>query len=350
MNFLDPVKNNVNVTVSTTYDAVATSIVLASGEGAKLPDPSTDGEFNLVWYDSTTYPDPNDDPNVEIVRVTAVSTDTLTVTRNQEGSGASTKNTASVTYKMGLFPTKKLVDDIDDVVGSGLIPIKSTLTYSSWDSTVRTAVFTTSADETGNTQIGDRIKFTQPTDGVKWGIVTAITSGTITLFINSDYDVDNEAVSSPYYSHAKNPYGFDPDPEKWTLKITDTTDYSQSSPTQNTWYEFFTFSAPIGKWAIKFNGEIYGISSAGQTAADVWITIADSTASAGDDETVSRSYVGGASGSIVAVNSFSKMYFDSFSSKTTQYVNCKTSLVNMDTIHLDGATITTFIELVCAYL
>lgn len=116
MNFLDPVKNNVNVTVSTTYDAVATSIVLAGGDGAKLPDPVADGEFNLVWYDATVYPDPNDDPNVEIVRVTAVSTDTLTVTRNQEGSGASTKNTGGSTYKMGLFPTKKLVDDIDGVV------------------------------------------------------------------------------------------------------------------------------------------------------------------------------------------------------------------------------------------
>lgn len=135
MIFLDPVKNNVNVTVSTTYDASATSIVLSGGEGAKLPDPSTDGEFNLVWYDSTTYPDPNDDPNVEIVRVTAVSTDTLTVTRNQEGSGASTKNTGSVTYKMGLFLTKKLVDDIDEVVGSGLITLNSVIPTPTYVST-----------------------------------------------------------------------------------------------------------------------------------------------------------------------------------------------------------------------
>lgn len=125
MNFLDPVKNNVNVTVSTTYDAVATSIVLSGGEGAKLPDPSTDGEFNLVWYDSTVYPDPNDDPNVEIVRVTAVSTDTLTVTRNQESSGASTKNTGGSTYKMGLFPTKKLVDDIDSLILNNVYPVGS---------------------------------------------------------------------------------------------------------------------------------------------------------------------------------------------------------------------------------
>jgi len=112
MAVLDPVKNFAKVTVSTGYDASATSIALSSGQGAKLPAPSTDGSFNLVWWNSTDYSDPSDDPNVEIVRCTARSTDTLTVTRAQESTSASTKNTAGKTYKMVLAPTKKLVDDI----------------------------------------------------------------------------------------------------------------------------------------------------------------------------------------------------------------------------------------------
>lgn len=112
MAVLDPVKNFAKVTVSTGYDASATSIALTSGQGAKLPAPSTDGSFNLVWWNSTDYSDPSDDPNVEIVRCTARSTDTLTVTRAQESTSASTKNTSSKTYKMVLAPTKKLVDDI----------------------------------------------------------------------------------------------------------------------------------------------------------------------------------------------------------------------------------------------
>ena len=110
---LDPVKNFAKVTVSTGYDAAAVTIELSLGHGAFLPSPATDGAFNLVWWDSTNYDDPADDPNVEIVRCTARSTDTLTVTRNQEGSGASTKNTGSATYKMILGLTKKTVDDID---------------------------------------------------------------------------------------------------------------------------------------------------------------------------------------------------------------------------------------------
>ena len=108
----DARKNFAKCEVSTGYSAAATSIALSSGDGAKLPQPSTDGEFNLVWHDSTTYPDPADDPNVEIVRVTARSTDTLTVTRAQEGTSASTKNASGKTYKMVLGPTAKTVDDL----------------------------------------------------------------------------------------------------------------------------------------------------------------------------------------------------------------------------------------------
>jgi hypothetical protein len=108
----DAIKNFAKCTVSTGYDADDTSIALSSGEGSKLPQPSSDGEFNVVWWNSTDYPDPADDPNVEIVRVTARSTDTLTATRAQESTSASAKNTAGKTYKMVLGPTKKIIDDL----------------------------------------------------------------------------------------------------------------------------------------------------------------------------------------------------------------------------------------------
>lgn len=109
---MDPVKNFAKVTVSIPYDNIATSILLNSGDGAKLPNPSTDGAFNLIWWNSTNYPDPSDDPNKEIVRCTVRSTDTLTITRAQEGTSATTKNTSGKTYKMILALTAKTVDDI----------------------------------------------------------------------------------------------------------------------------------------------------------------------------------------------------------------------------------------------
>ncbi len=112
------VRNNFGkVTVSTGYDAIATSIVLTSGHGAKLPSSFS---YNLVWYNSTDYPDPADDPKVEIVRVTNRVTDTLTVIRAQESTSATTKNTAAKTYKMALAVTKKMIDDIEtDIAAAG---------------------------------------------------------------------------------------------------------------------------------------------------------------------------------------------------------------------------------------
>lgn len=98
---IDATKNFIRVTVSTGYNNSATSIVLTAGGGALLPSPP----FNVVWYDATNYPDPSNDPNVEIVRVTAIVTDTLTVTRAQEGTTGTSKNTGGATYKMIQTPT-----------------------------------------------------------------------------------------------------------------------------------------------------------------------------------------------------------------------------------------------------
>lgn len=117
---LDNAKNFAKVTVSTGYDASATSIALTAGHGTKLPT----APFNVVWWNSTDYPDPSDDPNVEIVRVTNISTDTLTVTRAQESTSASTKNTGGKTYKMIAGLTAKAVNsDIAQLNASGALLI-----------------------------------------------------------------------------------------------------------------------------------------------------------------------------------------------------------------------------------
>ncbi len=110
---MDPILNFAKGTVSAGYDDTDVTIVLESGHGAKFPSSFS---YNVVWWDSTTYADPADDPNVEIVRVTNRVTDTLTVTRAQEGTAASTKNTAGKTYRMELPFTKKTRDDIEATI------------------------------------------------------------------------------------------------------------------------------------------------------------------------------------------------------------------------------------------
>lgn len=112
---VDPVVNKGQVTVSIGYDASAVSIVLASGDGTKLPDPVVDGSYNLSWWDSSKYANPVKDPNFEIVRVTgpAGTGDTKTITRAQENTAASAKNTAGSTYEMILGITAKMITDLD---------------------------------------------------------------------------------------------------------------------------------------------------------------------------------------------------------------------------------------------
>lgn len=104
-----PVSNFGKATVSTTYGSAEVTIVLTTGHGSRFPSTFP---YNLTWWNATDYPDPADDPNREIVTVTNRVTDTLTVTRGAELSGASTKNTVGKTYKMFQGVTKALVEEL----------------------------------------------------------------------------------------------------------------------------------------------------------------------------------------------------------------------------------------------
>lgn len=106
----DQIQNFIKNTVDGGHDDADTTISVV--DASEFPDPG-DGEYNVTWYDSTNYPDPADDPNKELVRVTARDTgaNTITVTRAQEGTSATNKNTSGATYKMLLAPTKKVMDE-----------------------------------------------------------------------------------------------------------------------------------------------------------------------------------------------------------------------------------------------
>jgi hypothetical protein len=138
---LDQFKNFAKVTVSTGYDASATSVVLSGGHAVKLPAVP----FNATWWNSTDFADPTDDPNVEIVRVTAISTDTLTVTRGEEGISASTKNTASKTYRMIAGLTAKTFNTdfptLSVGVANGRLTLESGVPISTTNQTAKTTVY-----------------------------------------------------------------------------------------------------------------------------------------------------------------------------------------------------------------
>lgn len=106
---MDDFKNNASAYVSTGYGAGTTIIALESGGGARMPT----APFNAIWWNYTDFPDSDFDDDREIVRVTAVSTDTLTITRAQEGTSATAKNIAGKTYRlMSTLTAKTLNDDL----------------------------------------------------------------------------------------------------------------------------------------------------------------------------------------------------------------------------------------------
>ena len=111
----DPVKNFAKAKVKYGYDNSATSIELESGEGAKLPDPATEGAFNLVWWNATDYSDPSDDPYKEIIRVIAKSGDTLTIQRGQEGTSAQNHNISGKVYMVMRVLTAKDYEDLERI-------------------------------------------------------------------------------------------------------------------------------------------------------------------------------------------------------------------------------------------
>src|ERR1700712_5460375 len=108
---LDQVANFIKATVQQGYGPSDTLIQLATGQGARLPNPAN-GAYNLVYFNATNYVDPAGDPNVEIVRATALSGDALTVVRAQEGTAAAQKQNLGKIYKVVLGLTAKMISDL----------------------------------------------------------------------------------------------------------------------------------------------------------------------------------------------------------------------------------------------
>lgn len=82
-----------------------TSLVVTAAQGTRFPAVP----FNATIWPAGVQPDPS---NAEIVRVTAIGTDTLTIVRAQEGSSA---RTVIVTDQIAAAITAKTVTDIESL-------------------------------------------------------------------------------------------------------------------------------------------------------------------------------------------------------------------------------------------
>src|SRR5574344_2269433 len=112
--------------------------------------------------------------------------------------------------------------------------VSPTFTYSSWDSTTKTGVVNSNLDLTPYLSVGMKVKFTQ-NSAIKYAFITAITSKQLTLFLGTDYSLNNSAISNSYYSMLKTPYGFPLNPDKWSVVYFNTTNIGPTALTANVW-------------------------------------------------------------------------------------------------------------------
>lgn len=235
-------------------------------------------------------------------------------------------------------------------VDNGWVSAGETWTYAGADSP--TFTFTISGDKTAKYYPGMKVKLTQTT--VKYFIITKVAysapNTTVTIYGGTDYTLANAAISSNYYSMVRVPAGFPMNPAKWTVEVNTNTRYATASPAQNTWYNATNIVVPIGCWRMQTSY----VSSGYKTTATqlvVWSTLSTANNSESDADFTSAAQVEGASGTMNFQQLISKEKILDLASKTTYYLNYRTTTASVTEVGINGDTrVPVILRAICAYL
>mgnify|MGYP001361076671 CR=1 FL=1 len=238
---------------------------------------------------------------------------------------------------------------------------RTTWTYTSADS----PSFVLSVPDVDAEQIGLgwRIQLTQST--IKYFIVTAKGSSSggntpITVYGGTDYTLTNAAISDAKFSSAKAPFGFPLSPTKWSVRVSNGTTYTKTSPTAGTWYNAMdagnlpSIVLPIGEWILTYKciARVEMPSGAAYVRSDV--TLSTSTSSESDTQfTITNSFNPGTTSTIaMVINSYISSFpmVISIAAKTTYYLLIKSIQPSTNSLQVQGASSTSVLQAVCAYL
>jgi hypothetical protein len=175
------------------------------------------------------------------------------------------------------------------------------------------------------------------------------------LYGGTDYTLAAGAITDFRYSPTKAPLGFPLDPTKWTVRIADTADRTQATPTGGTWYNVNaatqSLSVPIGAWELGYQALLSVTSKASKTYALIYATLSTANNSASDAEFSAIVQQNGASSTCVAAGPVSRRKHVTLAAKATYYLNISTSAgTDMASIMVQNAAGNSIIQALCAYL
>lgn len=237
-----------------------------------------------------------------------------------------------------------------EVVTNGWQSASETWTYGSADSP--TFTFTISGDKTTKYSPGMRIKLTQTT--VKYFIITVVAyvapTTTITIYGGTDYTLVNAAISSNYYSMCKAPLEFPLNPTKWTVQTKDTTQRSQASPVNGTWYNMgsVSISIPMGIWRVNYEIDVQ-LNEATAGTYDLRVTLSTANNSESDANFTWMTQVNIAAGGAGGTGLFREKILN-LTVKTSYYINTQVNNPDIDTIYNQNSICPLTINAICAYL
>lgn len=275
-----------------------------------------------------------------------------------------------ITYQTALTPAGN-ADTLDNQHGDyyaiaselalGWISANETWTYSSVDDP--TGIITISGDKTTKYSAGMRIKFVNGGNTI-CGIITVVAYSSPNTIITFLHEIDptdslalvlmaNSAITVPYYSTQKAPFGFPLSPAKWTVEVTDVTLRSQLNPTVNVWNNLGSLNIviPIGNWDVIYSCDVQWNGSATGTYQDSTVTLSTANNSQSDVDfsghITTMQLTGLLTSSSCLINRRKTI---SLESKTTYYLNTIITNNTTGTLYNRNDLSKLIIRAVCAYL
>ena len=84
------------------------------------------------------------------------------------------------------------------------------------------------------------------------GISYSNPNTTLTMYGGTDFTLTNSTISNPMFSLVEQPYGFNRNPDKWSVYVQSSASAYQLTPVNGTWYNVgsINISIPVGSWEL----------------------------------------------------------------------------------------------------